>query len=258
VNSDLFVGKFYSMDPETEDLIFGSQLQNGMVVLVEDPMLRGDPSKTHPTPADERHVRQANRWAEVTERRRMGTRSGEVHIRFIAVYADGTKAARVYLDTIAWLVKKDSMPVKEKPSLGDLSMMGDEKLNPPVEKVTFEQLGTGHRVTVDKKELVGTITDISEDEDGLKVEGTLTEEGLDYVKADAEASMENYGETGSGVDEDDDTLTEEGPMVRAMRQHERPLREKHTVTKTEVVEIYGLDRLRPRYNPNDLYGRWNR
>ena len=39
----MYVDRFYEMDPEFDDLIFGSDLREGMVVLLEDSMFRGDP-----------------------------------------------------------------------------------------------------------------------------------------------------------------------------------------------------------------------
>lgn len=248
MNSNLLVGKHYIMDPETEDLIYGRELKEGMVVLVESPALRGDSNllEGHARPEDWWHMLRTCRWAEVTK---LSIVSGpnETTTFFIAVYSDGTKHTRQYVDNIGWYVKKDSMPKVEETSV-DWSKSAAPTEDS--EKVTFEQIGTGRRVTIDKAELeyadeqaqpdnvIGAVTDISEDETGIKVEGTLTDEGMTYIQEDAEASKALLDDDGDNVDDD----YEAGPLVQAMRQFEPQLREKRTVTKNEVVEIYGPGR----------------
>jgi len=86
----------YVLDPETEDLIWGDQLEEGMVVLIEDAVIcrtdsHGGLKKRWETV----------KWCQVTSLRRQGD-----SIRFIGVYDDGAKAARRYHQDYAWFVKK--------------------------------------------------------------------------------------------------------------------------------------------------------
>lgn len=107
-----FVSKFYGMDPEVDDLLpDGTYLRNGMVVLVEDPLIRADEER-----AGDRWERprllECNRWCEVScltviPRHGMGTSSPLVS--FVGVYPDGTKRKRQYDASYAWLVRRFSI-----------------------------------------------------------------------------------------------------------------------------------------------------
>lgn len=103
-----YESKYFTMNPETDDLLLnGHQLENAMIVLIENPDHR-----THiPENLDDMHIEhqfnadEKNRWCRVSQL--------EKHIqfvRFIAIYADGTKRKRVYDIHDAWFVKKDSKP----------------------------------------------------------------------------------------------------------------------------------------------------
>jgi hypothetical protein len=94
----------YLIDPETEDLIWGDELQEGMVVLLEDAFLgRGRLGKDK---ADLERVR----WCLVTKLRFEDAHGGSGRLsKFIGVYGDGSKASRVYNTSFAWYVKRDSM-----------------------------------------------------------------------------------------------------------------------------------------------------
>jgi hypothetical protein len=85
----------YLMDPETEDLIFGDDLCENMIVLVESQLCR------HEEIAPDIF---AQRWCQVTRLRRTAE-----HATFIGVYADGSKATRRYHLSHNWFVKKASM-----------------------------------------------------------------------------------------------------------------------------------------------------
>ena len=97
-----FVPIDYMMDPATEDLFRGSDLQEGMVVLIEDHMVREDPSnlnKEGMSPYSIRRIQEASRWCMITE-----LQLGNI-MSFIGVYGDGTKMSRMYSDRYFWLVK---------------------------------------------------------------------------------------------------------------------------------------------------------
>lgn len=102
-----FVSAHYINDPETEDLIYGDKLKNGMIVLIGDNIMRGDPDREDLNPYEESKIRERNRWALVESLRPSGPYSEIVN--FIAVYADGTKIPRTYNQSHAWYVKKSSM-----------------------------------------------------------------------------------------------------------------------------------------------------
>lgn len=97
-----FVPIDYMMDPVTEDLIRGSDLKEGMVVLIEDPMVRDDPSdldKEDLRPYTIRRIHEASRWCMVTK-----LEQGQI-LSFIGIYGDGTKMHRQYSDRYCWYVK---------------------------------------------------------------------------------------------------------------------------------------------------------
>ena len=92
----------YVMDPAMEDLIRGSELEEGMVVLVEDHLVRGDPEDLKMVSLHKSNVRrifETSRWCMVTK-----LEQGNV-MSFIGVYGDGTKIHRQYSDRYCWFVK---------------------------------------------------------------------------------------------------------------------------------------------------------
>jgi len=102
-----FASKNFIMDPATDDMIYGSELEEGMIVLMGDSLIREDPAQFFQTPEEERseytenRLRQSARWCRVTKLRYHG------HIvQFIGVYEDGTKVSRSYANSYAWYVKK--------------------------------------------------------------------------------------------------------------------------------------------------------
>lgn len=117
----IFVDKFYEMNVEDDELLStGDKLRNGMVVLLEDSMMRGDPNQDRELSGyDLERLREVNRWCvvsdiEVTRRWQeddMGRVIGETSplISFVATYPDGTKKKRRYDSSYAWFVKKFSM-----------------------------------------------------------------------------------------------------------------------------------------------------
>ena len=107
----LYVSKFYEMDPEVDDLVpDGTYLRHGMVVLIEDSMIREDEQRAGDRWADAR-LRENNRWCEVTYLK-VTPRYGETRsplVEFIGVYPDGTKRKRAFDASFAWLVRRFSL-----------------------------------------------------------------------------------------------------------------------------------------------------
>lgn len=100
------------MNPETEDLIFGKDLVEGMVVLIEEPVHRMPKQIMHLAPTmkmieDGEKAKIRNRWCRVSS---LNFESDTVI--FIGEYAEGNKHIRVYSEYDGWLVKKDSVPKK--------------------------------------------------------------------------------------------------------------------------------------------------
>lgn len=106
IEYDDIVPQNYRYNIEIEDVIYGDELENGMVVLIEysnrswersiDPNAEGLLTK--------------NRWCSVTKIRKA---QDDRDVVFIGEYADGHKSVRRYDKTTGWVVKKDSIPVCE-------------------------------------------------------------------------------------------------------------------------------------------------
>ena len=101
------IPRFYEINPDTENVITGEELQNGMRVLTESYNQR---AAIHPEMDEDQleRARRNNRWCEVT-----GLRIHGRNVVFIGVYDDGTKRRRTMDVTEAWIVKLDSIPDHE-------------------------------------------------------------------------------------------------------------------------------------------------
>lgn len=118
---DQFEDMFYRMNPETDDILEnGSLVENGMIVLIEDHMLRESLERALKVNPDTgtiddfyAHNRALthNRWCRVSQVHYQRALYGNnAQITFIAEYADGSKEKRRYGRGHAWLVKLDSLP----------------------------------------------------------------------------------------------------------------------------------------------------
>lgn len=116
----LFVPRDFVMDPEDDDLLFdGTHLKPGMVVLLEDSSLRGDPAEAI-NRYNKVRILESARWCTVLlvnvrpryEHDQYGSVIGPMSplVEFLAEYPDGTKAKRSYDASYAWYVKKFSIP----------------------------------------------------------------------------------------------------------------------------------------------------
>lgn len=108
-----FVGKYYSMDPDQEDMLWdGHALREGMIVLLAESVERIDldwprnwRGARKLSPYEKMMSRLFNRWARVTK---LEISPGSM-IWFTAEYADGMKYKRMHPAYKAWLVKLDSL-----------------------------------------------------------------------------------------------------------------------------------------------------
>jgi hypothetical protein len=275
ITSPEFVGQYYDMNPETEDLLpNGYHLELGMVILIENPNYRADlvdiPAMTASGNARMDRINQFNRWGTVEH---ISFNGDEV---FVAVrYVDDTKRLLRVATIDGWFVKKDSVPVKDVEDEKSEGWGGGELADASVgeDSVTFEQLGTGAKVTIPKNEVqnelkraesfikmvadkddsrvLGTVTAVYNDEEDLKVEGVLNDEGMSYVQEDAELSAR----TQNDVDEDFiHEVNEDGPLARALKESRGALREERTTTTTETITEY----YPPGVSSSRRYGRFDR
>lgn len=99
---ECFVPIAYLTDPDTEYLVWGDELQDGMVVVLDgQSIVRENPDNLDRDAYTRSRVLESARWCRVTKLRRRG------HcVSFIGVYGDGSQAARTYAADYAWIVKK--------------------------------------------------------------------------------------------------------------------------------------------------------
>jgi len=115
-----YVGQYYKMDPQIEDLIRGSDLKNGMEVLsaeIQDKVPLDEWTQTNAEtfrehlnslPAHTRHkADKNNRWMIVSDIQKTKYSIG---YSFIGTYADGTKMLHDTSALQVWYVKKASIP----------------------------------------------------------------------------------------------------------------------------------------------------
>lgn len=108
----------HQMNPKTEDLISGRKLEEGMIVLLEESILREDPERlkrlekrTGVDPEElayeARYIRnrlnKSSRWFRILEIEPSTNHDDIVH--FIALYSDGTKASHMFNKSYHWFVK---------------------------------------------------------------------------------------------------------------------------------------------------------
>lgn len=104
----------YRFNPEIEDMIYGDDLKNGMVVLTE-PAHRWDENSQH---GKVMNILENNRWCVVSK-----VRIEKSGVYFIGVYADEQRAVRFSSPARGWLVMKNSIP--DEP----VAIDGDESLH---------------------------------------------------------------------------------------------------------------------------------
>jgi hypothetical protein len=100
----LYVDKFYVAQSEFEDIVFGKNLRDGMIVLLEDTLLRADIDSIRSN-YDQARADEVNRWCEVTRLETIPTGYGSL-VSFVGVYPDGTQRVRRYSADYAWIVKR--------------------------------------------------------------------------------------------------------------------------------------------------------
>ena len=106
---DELVPASYQYDPQVEDVVRGHELKSGMIVVLADAQLRGDPKHfKRLDPEQKRRLRLTARWARVLD-----IKAGGKLVSMTCAYADGPAQARVYDNTTLWYVKADFRPSDE-------------------------------------------------------------------------------------------------------------------------------------------------
>lgn len=146
------VGKYETVDPETEEILFdGYLLKSGMVVVIEDVELRWDVVDD----PDDRHMYYMmvmNRWCRISDV--YSTRNHKVE--FIATYADGFIVKRITDTSKAWIVKVDSKP--------DYSLL--KRVPEPIVKTPDESYASGP--SFDSTGTLKRLSELTEERQGEK------------------------------------------------------------------------------------------
>lgn len=103
--SNELVSKYYVMDPSVEKSLFGQDLIDGMIVLVEHPNYKFELEDVSLKPVSldyERNI--ANRWCKISEI----TEGYEGMMHFLATYGDGTSFRRSSAKYQGWIAKADN------------------------------------------------------------------------------------------------------------------------------------------------------
>lgn len=109
-----FVPKYYTMDPEREDLLpNGTHLRNGMQVLVESSNFRSSLAYIDTQAGELDRALKYNRWCTVSDVEALEV-EGTKSVSFIAKYEDGTKRQMVRSVWCAWYVRIDTIPEKDE------------------------------------------------------------------------------------------------------------------------------------------------
>jgi hypothetical protein len=106
MNDSIYVPYDYRANVEHDVILWsGDELKPGMIVLVEDRMVRANPSRLGDNVYEDSRINESARWCEV---KRVEIREGIV--KFLAEYPDGTQAVRTYSVRYSWIAKRDSIP----------------------------------------------------------------------------------------------------------------------------------------------------
>ncbi len=104
ISNQIFEPRHRIMVPEFEDLCYGTDLKNGMFVLLEDALIKGDPDRID-SDYDKMKLMETNRWCEITNYTLMPRGADSPLISFIGLYSDGTKLPRIYDASYCWIIK---------------------------------------------------------------------------------------------------------------------------------------------------------
>lgn len=132
------------------ELVTGDHLMEGMIVVVEDKMIRRNPNVLSPeypdrargfvpSEYDRASVEEQSRWALVTDL----DKRGEI-IKFTAIYSDGTMRSRSYNKSIKWAALKEFEMLPVCPDCGVTHQLDEESdldIDEVARNVTSQILG---------------------------------------------------------------------------------------------------------------------
>jgi hypothetical protein len=108
------VPMYWQYNTETDDLIFGKDLREGMEVVPNSDGRRHLSNTYH----DGKPLHVTNRWCVVGEIvKRYGPNGNHLGITFMATFEDGNKAVLHSDLTAGWVVKRSSIPEKTEPEV---------------------------------------------------------------------------------------------------------------------------------------------
>lgn len=108
VVTSIYVDRFYCANAEFEDVVFGDALRDGMFVLMEDEMFRGDIERAQTNAWEKARLDEYNRWCEVSQLRLIPRPEySDALVQFVALYPNGDMKVRKCCASYAWIVKKD-------------------------------------------------------------------------------------------------------------------------------------------------------
>ena len=99
-----YVSAWYAANAESEDIVFGDQLRDGMTVLIEDRMARQNVDNIR-SEYDRARADEMNRWCKVTRYQLIKTGDWPT-VKFVGVYPDGSMRVRVMAASYGWIVKR--------------------------------------------------------------------------------------------------------------------------------------------------------
>jgi hypothetical protein len=108
----MYVPYDYVAHTEHDVIIWsGDELLPGMIVLIEDTIVRSNPERLGTSVYEDRRINETARWCEV---KRVEVRDGI--IKMLAEYPDGTQSIRQYHKAYSWIAKRDSIPTETQES----------------------------------------------------------------------------------------------------------------------------------------------
>jgi hypothetical protein len=128
------VPRMYRFNPETEDLFFADDLEEGMLVLVEKWRDRNAESSELSTVEHELLI--TNRWCIIVDLRR-----DESNVYFIGEYDDGQRHIRTSTKTGGWYVRKDSIRYKGQTPYPEGTLLVDRMMAPTIASLSARREG---------------------------------------------------------------------------------------------------------------------
>ncbi len=133
---DGMVDKWQEIDPEVEKLLYdGTELADGMVVIVEDPHRREDIRRSLDDAAFYR-ARRVNRWMMIDRVKIVGTA-----VTFLATYEDGMQAKMEFDVSESWICKIGQPVIGTAQVPGQTSIYAENDVEAELRRLRKEDFG---------------------------------------------------------------------------------------------------------------------